>query len=151
MVASTTASASSPPSVGITVPRPPPPPFANPSPTGPWLTTSRTAPQPSLALALLVISWGVDEPCRVLTRVAPLQRAVERAVPRAVWEAAPDRQPPAAAKVRGVGVGESERFEVDGFGDDLSEVFGGGSRGSTLTCGSRERGEAPMGQVKARP
>lgn len=28
-----------------------------------------------------------------------------------------------AAKVRSVGVGESERSEVEGFGDDLSEMF----------------------------
>lgn len=105
---------------------PPPPPPPSTCPIAPRVTTSHTANRPSETPMLLVISWGADKPRRILKRVPPSLQAIERVALRAVREAAPDSAAPAAAKVRGVGVGEAESFEVDGFGDDLSEVFGEG-------------------------
>lgn len=114
-------------------PPPPPPIFTNSGPGGSRLIAPvpgpRTGPVPtsSPAPALLVISREGADSRRVLTRVTPSQRAIERAAVRLVRGALEEPDHTAAAVVRGVGMSESEMFEVDGFGDDLSAVFKSGT------------------------
>ena len=111
-------------------PPPPPPPPASPSPPPPPppppAPASRFTPsRPANSPALLVISMPDATAARLLTSVSPSQRAIERAALRYVRDGMDDPGPEATAVVRSVGMGDSEAFEVEGLGDDLSAVFEG--------------------------